>query len=126
MSLPPPGVNPTTIWIGRVGYFAGSSWADAVEAAIAPSTSDPRYMPIEQVLASAFIKCLPLSLKVLGSKSRHMNMQHGGFAVIECCKSAIDRGREIAGLGDALAVRTEGSCNGRKIPLFALTARHQP
>ena len=53
-------------------------------------------------------------------------MQHGGVAVIQRGQTAIDRGGEIIRLSDAFAVRAEGAGHRGKIPLLALTARHQP
>src|SRR3979490_1119444 len=50
MSLPPPGVKPTRIWIGRDGYFDGSSWAEAEATAIVLRTIKPRYLPIRERL----------------------------------------------------------------------------
>src|ERR1700733_14317683 len=86
-SLPPPGVKPTTMWIGRLGYFAGSSCADAD----GPSANSPRQAPRIKCRANAFIDgSLRLPRGVL--KSRHMNMQHGGLAVMERGKAAVDRG----------------------------------
>src|SRR5258705_4869354 len=53
-------------------------------------------------------------------------MQHGGLAVIECGKGAIDRGAKLVRLGDAFAVSAEGFCDVGKIPPVALTAGRQP
>src|ERR1700759_4337188 len=80
MSLPPPAVKPTTMWIGFVGYFAGSSWAKegGQAAAIATSARQKR-------LRTTFMDWLPL-------ERRDMNMQNCGLAVIERCETAVDRG----------------------------------
>src|SRR6266403_457806 len=94
MSLPPPAVKPTTMWIGFAGYFAGSSWAKAgwqAAAASATSASQKR-------LRRPFMGLLPL-------KRRDVNVQHRGLAVIKRSEAAVDRSGEVIGLGDAFAVR---------------------
>src|SRR4051795_7637970 len=95
MSLPPPAVKPTMMWIGFVGYFAGSSWAKAGWQALASATSAR-----QKRLRKAFIELHP-------SKRRNMNMQYCGFAVIQRGKATINRGGELVRLGDAFAVRAE-------------------
>src|SRR5581483_2025982 len=108
-SLPPPAAKPTMMWIGRVGYFAGSSCADAAVAktrAQRPKTARKNI--------------------TIPSKPRHMNMQHRGLAVVECGEAAVDGGNQFVRLADAFAVSTEGLGNFRKIAPLALAARHQP
>src|SRR3954451_18345612 len=104
MSLPPPAVKPTMMWIGFAGYFAGSSWAKAGWQAAATATSARR-----KRLRTTFMDLLPL-------KRGDVNMQHRGLAVIERCEAAVDRSGELLRLGDAFAVRAERARNRRKIP----------
>src|SRR6266404_69276 len=48
ISLPPPAAKPTMMWIGRVGYFAGSSWAEAGAIAPAINATNQRYLAIRE------------------------------------------------------------------------------
>lgn len=58
---------------------------------------------------------------VLASKARHMDMQHGGLAVIQRGKATVNRCCKLVRLGDAFAVGAEGLGQSRKVPPFALT-----
>src|SRR5450432_2860288 len=115
MSLPPPAVKPTMMWIGRAGYFAASSAANAIEA----NAISARQLAIDNLPRKTF-------MNLLSSKLRDVNMQHRGLAVIQCREAAIDRGREIIRLGDAFAVSAERPRYAREITLLALAARGQP
>src|SRR4051812_13429337 len=108
MSLPPPAVKPTTMWIGFAGYFAGSSWATAGWQAVASATTAK-----QRRLQKTFIELHP-------SKRPNMNMQNGSFAVIQRGKTAIDGGSKLVRLGYAFAVRAERLCHRGKIPRLAL------
>src|SRR5664279_1227876 len=118
MSLPPPAAKPTMMWIGRVGYFAGSSCAEAG----APATTSSKHAPI-RYLAKLFIE-FPQCCRNL--EPRDVNMQHRGLAVIQRGEAAVDGGDEIIRLGDAFAIRAERAPDSGKIPGLALTARGQP
>src|SRR5712675_2281873 len=76
MSLPPPAVKPTMMWIGFVGYFAGSSWAKTDVTAAGASAINPRQRPTEKRLRTIFMDWLPL-------ERRDVSMQQRGLAVIE-------------------------------------------
>src|SRR5215210_2199348 len=126
MSLPPPGVKPTTMWIGRVGYLDASSWADAPVIAIAASaTNTPITQYLRRFLMSSHFTC-GLRTEQSGSKPRHLNMQHRGFALIQRGQAAVDSCGEIVGFADAFAVRAERPCHGGKVALLALASRCQP
>src|ERR1700738_1368603 len=104
MSLPPPGVKPTMMWIARVGYFEGSSWAEAEVIAVATIAIAPRHLPIgerEAFMGSCFLRRI--------SEPCHVNMQHRGLAVIKCSEAPIDCGSKLIGLADAFAMRAEGA-----------------
>src|SRR3954449_3780124 len=95
MSLPPPAVKPNTMWIGFVGYFVGSSWAEAGWQAAATAMSAR-----QKRLRRPF-----MGLRSL--KRRDVNVQHRGLAVIERSETAVDRGGKLVRLGDAFAVCAE-------------------
>src|SRR6266481_2790204 len=80
MSLPPPAAKPTMMWIGRVGYFAGSSWAEAGAIALAIRRDAPNRHLAK--LLMVFSRCC----RIL--EPRDVNMQHRGLAVLKCCKAA--------------------------------------
>src|SRR6266481_6486972 len=111
MSLPPPAAKPTMMWIGRVGYFAGSSCA---KAGVADSANSPRQAPSSRFRPVLFRPVL--AIKQVSSEPRDMNMQHGRFAVDKRGQCAIDRGRQLLRLADAFAKSAERLCNFRKIP----------
>src|SRR4051795_4678507 len=113
MSLPPPALKPTMMWIGRAGYFAGSSCAMAGRQRLAANATARSH------LRRSFIDLLLL-------ERRNMDMQHRRLAIIERCEAAVDRGGKLIRLGDAFAVRAERPRNGGKIPRLALTAGPQP
>src|ERR1044072_943104 len=115
MSLPPPAVKPTMMWIGFVGYFAGSSWATAEQV----RAINPRHRAGEKRRRETFIDLLP-------SQRRNQNMQHRGLAVITGGAAAVDRGGEVIRLGDAFAVRAERPRRGGELPPRALPARLEP
>src|SRR5450755_4538083 len=115
MSLPPPAANPTMIWIGRVGYFAGSSCAVAGAIAARASATNPRHMAARKY---RFRFAMEIDLFVPDLKSRHVDMEHGGLAVIQRSKTAVDRGRELIRFGDAFAMRAEGAPHRGEIPLL--------
>src|SRR3954451_14961661 len=72
MSLPPPAVKPTMIWIGRVGYLAGSSCAKAGQV----TAVNPKPRAAEKRLRETFMDWLPL-------KRRDVDMQHRGLAILQ-------------------------------------------
>src|SRR5439155_649859 len=117
-SLPPPAAKPTMMWIGRVGYLAASSWAEA--EAVAPTMS--KHAPIREYLAKilmVFSRCC----RIL--EPRDVNMQHRGLIVIKCCKAAVDGGGKVIGFDDAFAMGAERSPHGGKVPRLALSTRGQ-
>src|SRR2546423_14527801 len=75
MSLPPPAAKPTMRWIGRDGYFEGSSWARAG----ATSAENPRHMARREYRFGIPIELAPLA----GLKPRNLYMQHGCLAVFQ-------------------------------------------
>src|SRR5438270_3388050 len=101
--------------MGRVGYFSGSPSA---KAEYAVSANSPRQAPIS--------KCRGDMVIDLSSERRDMDMQHGGLAVLQRGKRAIDRGRQRVGLAHAFAMGAERLCHFGKIPPLALPARCQP
>src|SRR3954466_7909182 len=105
ISLPPPALKPTMMWIGRVGYFAGCSCASADVVA---SAIDPAQRPADKSLRTTVMDRLP-------SKRRNVNMQHGSLAVIKRSQTAIDRISEIIRLGHAFAMRAERPRHAREI-----------
>src|ERR1700760_601119 len=109
-SLPPPAAKPTTMRMVRLGYFDASSCAGAAVAVNAAST--------------AAIRPERNSIR-LSSKPGHMDMQHGGLAVVERGEAAVDRGGELVGFAHAFAMRAEGFCDFREIPPLALAPRHE-
>ena len=56
----------------------------------------------------------PFKTHLKYSKPRHVNMQHGGLAVIERREAAVDGGRKLVRLGDAFAVGAEGFRDAEK------------
>src|SRR5579863_9859029 len=108
-SLPPPGVKPTTMWIARVGYFDGSSSARAVPSVT--TKASPRHRLIARYRQDLMM-----------SQPGDVNMQHGGLAVIERGKTAIDGACQLVRLADAFAMGAEGLRQERKIPPLALAA----
>src|ERR1700761_1182170 len=93
-SLPPPGVKPTTMWIARVGYLAGSSCAFAGVASASPR--------LETMAAAARQKAF------IASQPGNLHMKHRGTAVVERVETTIDRGRKLVRFADPFAVRAEG------------------
>src|SRR5579872_2656885 len=89
MSLPPPGVKPTTMRMAREGYFDGSSCADAVLHAVSA------VKPTHQLIA---IFLMP------NSKPRDVNMKHGSLAVVDRSEAAVDGGGQFIRLADAFAM----------------------
>src|SRR5579871_2974930 len=85
-SLPPPGVNPTTMRIARDGYFAGSSCALALVAAKAASA--------RQTLMAAYRREFFMRLKRCD-----LDMKHGRLAVVERHQTTVDRGRQFIRFG---------------------------
>src|SRR6476469_2493783 len=122
MSLPPPAAKPTMRWIGRDGYFAGSSWARAGVAAPAISAANPRHAVRREYRFGILMELV----LCLDSKPRDLDMQYGRLAVVERGKRAVDRGLKLVRLGDAFAMGAERLCHGGKIAPLALAAGHQP
>src|SRR5579863_389086 len=91
-SLPPPGVKPTTIWIARVGYLAGSSCAR--EAPVIAPKATPRHRLIATLLREIF---MDLEL-------RDLHVKHRSLAIVERGKTTVDRCREFIWFGDAFAM----------------------
>src|SRR5579871_1650630 len=108
MSLPPPGVKPTTMWIACVGYFDGSSCA---RTAVARAVS-ARQAPTTTFLRNVF----------MGSEPCDLHMKHGGLTIVEHGETSIDRRCKFVGFGRAFAMRAERLRDGRKIPPLALAA----
>src|SRR5205814_7148974 len=129
MSLPPPAAKPTTIWIGRDGYFDGSSCAHADVIALAVSAIHARYAPIRKHLLQAFMDIHLLvspAENASVSKPGDVDVQHGGLAVVQRGQAAVDGAGEIVRLRHAFAVCAECTSDvGIAAPL-ALTARCQP
>src|SRR5690348_4969761 len=109
-SLPPPAAKPTTTRIARLGYFDASSCASAVFAALAASSMAIR--PERNDIG-------------VSSKPGHVNMQHGGLAVVERDNAAVDRSGKLVWLAHAFAMSAEGLCHLREIAPLALASRHQ-
>src|ERR1700726_4872484 len=116
--------------MGRDGYLAGSSWADAGTIAAAMKAINPRHVPIRYLPISHLpIReyragvLMEFDLSRCGrrknndgciSKRRDVDVQHGGLAVVECGQTAVDRAGEIVRCGDALAICAEGACDAGK------------
>src|SRR5882672_7244623 len=83
MSLPPPAVKPTMMWIGFAGYFVGSSWAKVGWQAAATATSARQKRLRTTVMG------------LLSLKRRDVNVQHRGLALIQCSEAAVDRAGEV-------------------------------
>src|SRR6185437_2330566 len=94
-SLPPPAAKPTTMRIVRPGYLDASSCAGAGFAANAASRMAIR--PERKNIS-------------LSSKPGHMDMQHGGLAVVERSETAVDRSGELVRLAHAFAIGAERLC----------------
>src|SRR6516164_5386421 len=92
-SLPPPAAKPTTMWIGRLGYLDASSCASTglARQANAHAPIRPRRKDISGLLEPGDV-----------------NMEHGGLAVVQCGKAAVDRRSELLRLAHAFAVGAEG------------------
>src|SRR5260370_30826549 len=118
--------------MARVGYFAGSSCADAEVFAAAVRAINPRHARIRELPPKVLMDFDSLRYRwrkkknEFISKPRDVNMQHGGLAVIQRSEAAVDCGSEIVRLRDAFAMRAECPCYGGEIPLLALTPRCQP
>src|SRR3981081_1013671 len=67
MSLPPPAVKQTMMWVGRVGHFCAKADVRAI---------NPKHRAVKKRQRKTFMDLLPL-------KRRDVNVQHGSLAVIQ-------------------------------------------
>src|ERR1700704_5046486 len=125
MSLPPPAAKPTMMWMGLLGYLAGSSWARAGGIALAASARNPRKPTVEAYRFEPFMES-PFGAAVRVLERRDVNMQHGGLAVIKCGEAAVDGCGEFVRLADGFAMGAECASDRGEITLLALPAGRQP
>src|SRR6266436_1366145 len=75
MSLPPPAAKPTMMWMGLLGYLAGSFWARAGGIELAASARNPRKPTVEAYRFQPFMES-PFGVAVRVLERRDVNMQH--------------------------------------------------
>src|SRR3954463_11699072 len=127
MSLPPPGVNPTTMRIGRFGYSAwarGGARAKKFKQKAASSTRQMVFttFPPKQLLR----ECSSARRTKFGPlQRRDLDMQDGCDPAVDSGEAGTDGRSEVIRLADEFTVRPECAADIGEVSLLALPARAQ-